>query len=33
MVVELFIYIYSPKPLGVVQSICFGSKLPSSGTY
>ena len=31
---ELYIYyIYSSKSLDVVQSLYFGSKLPSSGTY
>ena len=33
MVVELYIYISLSKPFGVVQSLYFGSKLPSSGTY
>ena len=27
------LYIYSSKSLDVVQSLYFGSKLPSSGTY
>ena len=29
----LYIYIYNSKSLDVVQSLYFGSKLPSSGTY
>ena len=29
----IYIYIYSSKSLDVVQSLYFGSKLPSSGTY
>ena len=28
-----YIYIYNSKSLDVVQSLYFGSKLPSSGTY
>ena len=29
----LYIYIYNSKSLNVVQSLYFGSKLPSSDTY
>ena len=29
----IHIYIYDSKSLDVVQSLYFGSKLPSSGTY
>ena len=29
----IYIYIYSSKPLSVVLSLYFGSRLPSSGTY
>ena len=28
-----YVYIYNSKSLDVVQSLYFGSKLPSSGTY
>ena len=30
---QVTIYIYNSKSLDVVQSLYFGSKLPSSGTY
>ena len=33
LTVYIYIYIYKSKPLDVVQSLYFGSKLPSSGTY
>ena len=29
----IYIYVYNSKSLDVVQSLYFGSKLPSSGTY
>ena len=29
----IYIYIYNSKSLDVVQSLYFGSKLPSSGMY
>ena len=32
-VLYIYIYIYYSKSLDVVQSLYFGSKLPSSGTY
>ena len=31
--IYIYIHIYSSKSLDVVQSLYFGSKLPSSGTY
>ena len=31
--IYIYMYLYSSKSLDVVQSLYFGSKLPSSGTY
>ena len=30
---HVYIYVYGSRPLVVVQSLCFGSRLLSSGSY